>query len=289
MMKRVRGLLLVALVCSITGSVLVLAKNGDHHRYTRIATSALTLLDLFFRLAKWLGYEDRQIAFGVVLNEESIEQSNPTFQPPLEFPTPNRTLTPANPAYYGNHLAAIPILLNRRPNVHAEKQILDHFNELITAFERNNNTVAVIVFYTHLAPCVSCTREFLAHLPHDLPYNVIVLYRTGTGQNINVPYTQNKFRVNNIRLQQVPEEFFTSETGTEEHRVASSRFCEDFIQNAQDYTLPDSFGSANGREDMCVDMNSRDEDEEEEEEEKKDWIIGGSCSSESKLGTYSNY
>ena len=219
-----RGLLLVALVYSITVSVVVLAKNGDHHRYRRIATSALALLDLFYRVAEERDYGNQQIAFGVVLNEERIEKSNPAFQPLLELPTRKCTLIPANPADYGNYLAAIPILQNRRPNVHAEKQILDHLNELITAFERNSNTVAVVVFYTHMAPCESCTREFLAHLPRNLPYNVIVLYRRDTGQNINVSYTEKEFRVNNIRLQQVPEEFFTSKTGTEEHRAASSRF-----------------------------------------------------------------
>ena len=254
-MKLVRDLLLVAWVCSITGSVVVLAKNGDHHMNNRgtiidFLNFLFSLVRTFCEVAAKEDYGSKQSGFLLLLNEEQIEHLNATFQPPLVFPTRRGpTLTPTNRTQCCNHLAAIPDLWTGGAHVHAEIQLVDNLVGLINDFTQNGHTVAVIVLYTYYVPCVNCTRriqeDFLRYL-HS--YNFIVLYKEGEGKHdLNESYTQNVFSENNINLVKMAN----TSSNTAEHCPGVSS-CEQF--------------GADNHDALSVNSDSRDEEEEKKEE-----------------------
>ena len=99
-----RELLLLAVACSITGSVVVLAEGGDLAFNSFIAS----LINGFHQLAA--GHPNgTQFSILVLLTQEQVQQWDATYQPPINFPghnTTNSSLIPPDPAQYGNYLTA---------------------------------------------------------------------------------------------------------------------------------------------------------------------------------------
>ena len=200
-MTLMRELLLLAVVFSITGSVVVLADGGDLAFNSFIAS----LINGFHQLAA--GHPNgTQFSIFVLLTQEQIQQWDATYRPPINFPghnTTNSSLIPPDPAQYGNYLTAYADF-QYQPASTCKAQLLDHLDRLHDAFTKHGNTVAAIVLYTHFLPCESCTRAIRDTLElYDDDVRKIVVFKSSEGATfVNLAFAQKVFAESNIGLHQ---------------------------------------------------------------------------------------
>ena len=242
-MTLVRELLLLAVVFSITGSVVVLADGSDPAFNSFIAS----LVNGFHQLAA--GHPNgTQFSILVLLTQEQIQQWDAMYHPPINFPghnTTNSSLIPPDPAQYGNYLLAYADF-QCQPVSTCKAQLLDHLDRLYDAFTKHGNTVAAIVLYTHFLPCESCTRAIRDTLElYDDPRRIVVFKSSENASFVNLAFAQKVFAESNIGLHQFCRGSSNSKLKMDrrEERVEIPSF-QSFIMDCLSHSKASGFTSA---------------------------------------------